>query len=199
MHQAKRENEFSADIISVLKKGGIGVLATDTLYGLVGSALIPETVDCLYAARGRPSNKPSIILISSVNELEKFSVKIQPETKKMLLEYWPGPVSIIFPCIDEKLKYLHKGKKSLAFRIPDQPQLQNLLKQTGPLLAPSANLEGKPVARTIQEARRYFGESVDFYVDSGLITTTLPSTILRLKDGKMSLVRKGAHLFIPTS
>jgi len=189
------EKDFSVNTISILKKGGIGVLATDTLYGIVGSAFIPTTVERLEFVRNRPSNQPSIILLSSVYELKKFSIQITQEIEKILSKYWPGPVSIIFPCFDKKFQYLHKGTESLAFRIPAKPQLRKLLEHTGPILAPSANLQGKPVAQTIQQAREYFGNNVDFYEDSGIITSTLPSTILRFENGKMLLIREGAFPF----
>ena len=185
------KQDIFTEVVHVLKNGGIGVLATDTLYGIVGSALVSDTVERIYTVRKRTPDKASIILISSEDELKRFSIDICPKAKETLKKYWPGPVSIIFSCSDKKFEYLYRGEGSLAFRVPDHPELIRLLKQTGPLIAPSANIEGKPFARTIGEAREYFGENVDFYIDSGNISQTLPSTILRFENGKMSLVRKG--------
>ena len=184
------KQKVSAEVVYILKGGGIGVLATDTLYGIVGSALKRDTVERIYTARKRSPDKPCIILISSIDDLASFSIQVDQNTKDELLKYWPGPVSIILPCPDEKFEYLHRGKKSLAFRIPKDEELLRLLEQTGPLLAPSANTEGKPPVETIEKAREYFGENVDFYIDDGLIQSP-PSTILRFKNGKMFLVREG--------
>lgn len=189
------KQDIFADVAQILKRVGVGVLATDTLYGIVGSAFIPSTVERIYSVRKRTSDKASIILISSEDELRRFSIDIHQKTREILKQYWPGPVSIIFPCSDEKFKYLYREEGSLAFRVPDHPELIRLLRQTGPLIAPSANVEGKPFARTIEEARGYFGENVDFYIDSGTISQTLPSTILRFENGKMFLVRKGVVPF----
>ena len=140
---------------------------------------------------GQPTIRGMRITVSVI--LKQFATGMK--TEEILKKYWPGPVSIIFPCSDEKLRYLYRTEGSLAFRVPDNPELIRLLEQTGPLIAPSANTEGKPFSKTIQEARGYFGENVDFYVDSGIISQTLPSTILRFENGKMSLVRKGVVPF----
>jgi L-threonylcarbamoyladenylate synthase len=178
------------ETIRALKNGDIGVIATDTLYGIVGSALNRDTVERIYTVRKREPSKPCIILIGSINDIARFSIRIDQNTKKELLKYWPGPVSIILPCSDEKFAYLHRGGSSLAFRIPRDKELLRLLEQTGPLLAPSANTEREPPAKTAEQARGYFGENVDFYIDDGVIHSP-PSTILRFEKGEMSLVRKG--------
>ncbi len=172
--------------IRILKEGGIGVLGTDTLYGLVGSALSPETVARIYRIKERDVAKPFIILISSLDDLKLFKIKAD---RKLLAEYWPGKVSIILPCPEEEFAYLHRGKKSLAFRFPDKPNLIALLKETGPLVAPSVNPEGSKPAETIEQAREYFNDSVDFYLDEGKLTS-LPSTLIAFKKGKAIIKRK---------
>ena len=68
-----------------------------------------------------------------------------------------------------KYKYLHRGTKSLAFRIPTSPELRKLLEKTGPLVAPSANWEGRKPASTIKEAQKFFGPNVEFYMDAGRV------------------------------
>ena len=188
------KQKVSAEVVHILKGGGIGILATDTLYGIVGSALKRDTVERIYTARKRAPDKPCIILISFIDDLLQFSIQIDQNTKNELLKYWPGPVSVILPCPDEKFAYLHRGKKSLAFRVPSDKKLLDLLEQTGPLLAPSANTEGCSPAETVEHAREYFGENVDFYIDDGLIQSP-PSTILRFENGEMSLVRRGVIPF----
>lgn len=163
----------------ILMQGGVGVLATDTLYGLVGSALSSETVDRIYALKQRNHTKPLIVLISQVEELEQFGVVLSEKLLAQLEQYWPGPYSILLPTIDDQFEYIHRGSDHIAFRIPDKQDLLEVLAQTGPLVAPSANMEGMPPAKTIQEARNYFGTDVDFYVDEGDLNNKA-STILSL-------------------
>jgi L-threonylcarbamoyladenylate synthase len=79
----------------------------------------------------------------------------------------------------------------LAFRMPKKPSLAKLLKKTGPLISSSANPQGKKPARTITEARRYFGDRVDFYLNAGKMNS-LPSTLVEIKNGQLNVLRKGA-------
>jgi L-threonylcarbamoyladenylate synthase len=170
----------SEKLIEVIKKGGVGVIPTDTIYGLVGKALSRKTVKRVYKLKQRNPKKPSIILISKIDDLKLFRIKLDENTKKFLQKHWPGKVSVILPC----------GTKTLAFRLPDYPELVDLLKKTGPLIAPSANPESEKPAKTIKEAKNYFGEKVDFYTDVGRLES-LPSTLISIKDEKVEILRQG--------
>ena len=163
-----------------LKRGDIGVLKTDTIYGLVGSALSEKTVKRIYTVRKRNPKKPFIILISSLRDLRLFGIIPSPRVRAVLKRVWPGPVSVILPCENKHFSYLHRGTNSLAFRMPKKAALRQLLKATGPLVAPSANPEGLPSANSVREAYAYFGGAIDFYVNSGNKKGT-PSTIIEIK------------------
>lgn len=153
--------------VKVIKKGGIGILPTDTLYGVVGSALSRKAVSRIYKVKGRNEGKPLIILIPDMLSLRKFNVTLSPEQKKYVLKSWPGPVSIIVPCRSKQFEYLHRGTKSLAFRMPKNIKIRNFLKKTGPIVAPSANPQGLKPASNIVDAKKYFKDKVDFYVSGG--------------------------------
>lgn len=181
---------FSGGLAEIIKNGGVGVLPTDTVYGLVASALRPESVERVYGLRHRNPDKPMIILISSLDDLEIFNIKLDAETESRLGGFWPGPVSVILPCPDGKFAYLHRGQNSLAFRWPDKEDLLELLRKTGPLVAPSANQEGKEAAKTITEAQKCFGEKADFYVDDGLLDSP-PSTLISVENGEIIIKRQG--------
>ena len=174
--------------INILKSGGVGVILTDTIYGILGLALNPKTVERIYEVKGRNKNKPLIILISQFSDLELFDVKLTTELKKTLSKYWPGKVSIILPCSNQKFEYLHRGQNSLAFRLPKNKRLIQLLKQTGPLVAPSANPQDKKPAESIEEAQNYFGEKVDFYED-GKLKDSKPSTLIKIEGNRIILIR----------
>ena len=176
------------DIIEILKNGGIGIFPTDTLYGSVGSALNPSVVERIYKVRKRSDGKPFIVLIHEIKDLESFGILIQSEEVKTAQTYWPGPVSIILPCDNPQFEYLHRGTKSIAFRLPADIELHNFLKETGPLVAPSANTEGNPPALTIEEAKNYFEDEVDFYVDEGK-KEALPSKILKIVGSSVTTLR----------
>lgn len=185
-------NQIQKAIVPILKLGGIGVLPTDTLYGVVGSAFDKKTVERIYELRQRELDKPMIILISAVSELKKFGIVLSTVQKKALSNVWPGKVSVVLDCKNKKFKHLHRGKNTLAFRLPDDLELLRLLKKVGPLVAPSANLAGKKPATTYKEAKKYFDEEVDFYVDFGKLKSK-PSTLIFMdKKGDLKVLRQGA-------
>jgi L-threonylcarbamoyladenylate synthase len=189
-------------LIKILIRGGIGIIPTDTVYGLVGQALKPETVERIYQVRRRNPKKPLIILIQALADLKQFSIRLSKEDHRLLKKYWlpptrgktkkPGAISFILPCPSKKFSYLHRGTKTLAFRLPQVASLRKLLLATGPLVAPSANPEGQPVAKTVSEAKRYFTATIDFYAGAKRKRQTeLPSTIVRLVNGRLKVIRQG--------
>lgn len=178
----------NSKLVEIIKKGGIAVMPTDTLYGIVGDALNSKTVENIYAARKRNSEKPCIILISDIDELKKFGIALSGEQKEEINKN-EVPTSFILDCPLEKFEYLHRGTKTLAFRIPKNLDLQKLLEKTGPLIAPSANLEGESHAKNVSEAKNYFGDLVDLYVDGGEISGKASKVIKLYNDGSVIVVR----------
>lgn len=178
-------------LIDLLKGKEIAVIPTDTIYGIVGSALDQDTVERIYKIKKRNINKPCIILIGDISELGLFNVILGDMVKNVAEKYWSSerPTSITLPCFSEKFHYLHRGEKTLAFRLPRSKELRDFLSVTGPLIAPSANLEGFPPARNIEEARKYFGDSVSFYLDGGIINGEASQLISLLPDGTVRLMR----------
>lgn len=179
------------DVVAILRRGGVGVLATDTLYGVVGSALSRKAVERIYRLRKRNPKKPLIVLIASMRELARFDVKADAQTKEFLAAVWPGKVSVVLPCPFKKYAYLHRGTKTLAFRVPKSVLLQRLLQKTGPLVAPSANIEGMPPATTVTEAKKYFGDKADFYINAGR-RVSAPSTLVAIEHGRIVIHRQGS-------
>lgn len=179
-----------SQIIELLNQGRIGILPTDTIYGIHASIKFPESIDRIYSLRKRDKNKPMIILISSIDDLKRFNIKLNQREQRFLKKIWPNKISIIFDVPSNKLKYLHRDTKSLAFRLPKNEFLQKILNQTGPLVSTSANLEGKPPAENITEAKKYFGDQIDFYLDSGDLKSS-SSMLIKIDSGKIQVLRQG--------
>lgn len=178
----------SSEFIDTLKAlGTVGIMLTDTIYGVVARAADEVAVERLYTLKQR-DGKPGTIIAASTEQLVSLGIRQRYLTP--VAQYWPNPISIVIP-IESGLSYLHLGKFSLAVRIPANTELQNILIKTGPLLTSSANLPGEPAARNVSEARSYFGESVDFYLDGGQINNQA-STILRIVDDAVEVLREGA-------
>ncbi len=182
--------------IEILKNGGVGVIPTDTIYGLVGSALSKEAVLRITKIKNRADGKGFIVLISSVEDLKLFGIIISDRLGHFLSKYWPGKVSVELNVSSPEFNYLKKDEQKIAFRFPDKADLIQLLKQTGPLIAPSANKEGERPAKNIEEAKKYFGDNVDFYEDGGELDSA-PSTLVRIAGDKVEVIRQGAVVIEP--
>jgi L-threonylcarbamoyladenylate synthase len=172
---------------NVLLDGGIGIIATDTIYGIIGQALKPATIQRIYTVKKRTPTKPFIILISNLSDLDSFGITIDETVQKAADTYWPGPVSIIVDCPDDNFEYLHRGTRTLAFRMPAKSELHDLITVTGPLAAPSANPEGLRQSATIDEAKAYFNDEVDFYNEGTVYTKS--SKIIKITNGTEEVIR----------
>jgi L-threonylcarbamoyladenylate synthase len=158
------------------------------VYGLACRAADESAVGKLYSLKSRDA-KPGTIIASSLEQLVRLGLKAR--YLKPVNQYWPGPVSIIIPSTFE-LPYLHLGAGSLAVRVVEDKSLIELLEMTGPLLTSSANLPGQSEAKNIAEAKAYFGDTIDFYVDGGELSGRLPSTLIRIVDDAVEVLREGA-------
>lgn len=169
--------------------GQVGVFPTDTLYGLVARANDESAVRRLYELKHR-EHKPGTMIAASIDQLVELGI-----TRRYLVavaSFWPGALSVVVPVLSSDLEYLHMGKQSLAIRIPDDEAILAVLEKTGPLITSSANMPGEPPANTVDEAKEYFGASVDFYVDGGNLAGRLPSTVVRIVDDAIEVLRPGA-------
>lgn len=160
--------------IEILREGGIAVLKTDTLYGIVARSDDEQAVKRVRAVKKRSPDKSLIVMLAQAEDAYNGA--------EILQAYSDGihPTSIIVPS-PHAPAWLRHQDGTVAYRIPVDTQLQELLSQTGPLVAPSANPEGLPVALTIDEARMYFHDMVDYYLDGGVVEPDIaPSRLIRV-------------------
>ena len=177
---------FEDAIRYLQQSGAVGVIPTDTLYGVVARASDEAAVQRLYQLKSR-EHKPGTIIAASIDQLVSLGIKRRYLTA--VEQFWPGAVSVEIP---HHITYLNQGTGRQAFRIPDDPELCKLLEKTGPLQTSSANLPGEKPAATVAEAKAYFGDTVDFYVDGGDLSGREPSTIIRVIDDAIEVIREGA-------
>lgn len=178
-------------IINKLKQSLIGILPTDTIYGIHCLALNKSLVEKVYQIKQREINKPFVILISDIKQLLVFNITLTDRQKQFCSKYWPGRISMVFNCDNSQFEYLHRGQKKLAFRIPDNRLLQSIVSKTGPLISTSANLSGNPVEDNIIKIEKELGSKVGFYVDGGVLDN-LPSTVVDLTEKEVKILREGA-------
>lgn len=177
---------LSPKLVQMIGGGAVGVLLTDTLYGLVAKADDKVAVERVYKIKARTASKSPIVLISNVSQLYD---PLPDDVDQTIDGKWPGKNSIILPAPSAP-DWIIRGNHGVAYRMPDTTMLRKLLDQTGALIAPSANPEGKTPARSIGEAQGYFGDTVDFYVDGGVAFNDQPSQLFSLTiDGSFEQLR----------
>lgn len=157
-------NEQAQDIVERLKRGEVGVMPTDTIYGIVALVRFRESIERIYNLKRRHSGKPFIVLISDVSQLPLLGIYTTSKQLKAAESQWPGPVSVILPSPEPALLYLHRGLDSLAVRLPKPAWLREIVKQTGPMAATSANLSGQPTQDNMREIKRQL-PGLDFYLE----------------------------------
>lgn len=175
------------ELAQLLAGGAVGVLPTDTLYGVVASAYNAASIERLYLARNRPADKACVVLAGSLETVQDW-LQVDLAAGEFIKKHWPGPVSIVLPVTAALPAGIPTFNNTLAVRVPAFAELHALLQKTGPLLAPSANLAGEPPAKNVTEAQAYFGDAVDFYVDGGDLVNK-PSALVSFASGKPIILR----------
>ncbi len=181
-------DRFDEKVTELLKGGAAGFMPSDTVYGLSACALNQAAVEKLYHLKQRDDHKPCIVLIADVDQAGDLGVDVKE--LEPVGRFWPAPLTFIAPA-ENAPRYLHRGTKTLAIRIPDNNKLRDLIDKTGPLVSTSANIQNEPVALTAQRAQEIFGDSLDFYIDGG-VQSGQSSTIVKISGGKLEIVRQGA-------
>ncbi len=170
----------------MVQQGAVGILLTDTVYGLVANSRNPSAVRRLYALKNR-ERKPGTSIAANVEQLRELGLR--SDMLDTVRHLWPGPVSVV---IEHDMDYVHQGLGDSPFRVVDQPELVTFLEKTGPLTTSSANAPGQPPAQNLAEAQAYFGDKVDFYVDGGDQPERPSSTIIKVTDEGILVIRQGA-------
>lgn len=180
------------DIAEKFKKGKIGIFPTDTAFGIGCRMDNSEAVKKIYAIRNRPAEKSLLVLVSSIKMAQEY-VYIDDEVHKKLIDnYWPGGLTIIFPSIKGKIiPAVNANGTTLAIRLPDNDFLREVIERVGvPIVAPSANFSGENTPFEISEIDPALIQKVDFVVD-GMCTMKGVSTIIDVTKKPWKVIRKG--------
>lgn len=177
--------------VQVLKAGGIVAVPTETVYGLAVSLKHPRSVRRVFKLKGRPADNPLIVHIAAFADLKPLIKNISPLFSRVK-KFWPGPLTIVFEAnLKNVPAAVRAGLKTVAVRMPSHPVMRRLLKKTGPLAAPSANLSGKPSPTRVKHVFDDFG--TDFPVlDGGSCEHGVESTVIFLKKSSWEVLRPGS-------
>ncbi|QED49733.1 L-threonylcarbamoyladenylate synthase [Cytobacillus dafuensis] len=153
---------------------------TETVYGLGGNAENDDAVAKIFTAKGRPSDNPLIIHIAEEVQLQDFVEEIPEKAKRLMKEFWPGPLTLIFKKKNGKLSdKATAGLSTVAVRMPDHPIALAVIKQAGlPIAAPSANRSGRPSPTTAEHVWEDLNERIGGLIDGGPTGVGVESTVL---------------------
>lgn len=136
----------------VLKDGGLLAFPTETVYGLGANAIMSGAVQRVFDVKGRPSDNPLIVHVSSFEQVEGYVENLHPQAERLVNMYWPGPLTLVCQVKpDIFAKEVSAGLSTVSFRMPDNEMTLKLLKEAGvPAVGPSANTSGKPSPTTYE-------------------------------------------------
>jgi L-threonylcarbamoyladenylate synthase len=181
-----------AKAVTILRAGGLVAIPTETVYGLAADATNGQAVASIYEAKGRPSFNPLICHVSDMMMAEQIAV-FDPLSAKLAAAFWPGPLTLILKSASSSLIHplTMAGLTTVGVRIPEGPA-RVLIKRLGaPLAAPSANSSGRISATSAQAVNADLGAKIDLILDGGACPVGVESTIVKVEDGKLRLLRPG--------
>lgn len=152
---------------AAIGRGELVVIPTDTVYGVAADAFNPAAVQRLLDAKGRGRQSPPPVLVPGIPTLAALAETVPDEVDALVKAFWPGGLTIVLPASPSLVWDLGETKGTVALRMPDNTIALELLSETGPLAVSSANLTGRPAARTAAEAEGMLGESISVYLDGG--------------------------------
>ncbi|MBL7084939.1 MAG: threonylcarbamoyl-AMP synthase [Candidatus Omnitrophica bacterium] len=169
----------------VIKKGGIVAFPTETVYGLAADFANKQAVEKIFKVKKRPKNKPLSVQIEDITYLEELASDIPAFAYQLMSKFWPGPLTLVFKKAEEA--------KTIGVRIPANKIARSLIKESGvPLVVPSANISGKPAAKTAEEALQAFDGRIEMIIDGGAVELGVVSTVLDLSVSPPKVLREGA-------
>jgi len=181
-----------AQALEALRRGGVVVYPTETLYGLGCDAGDGRALRRLAGLKGRDADKPISILVASRAMLDDAVDEVTPLAERLIEAFWPGALTLVLPARSTLSPLLTGGGRTIGVRISPHPTATALVERLGrPLTSTSANPGGSPPPTTVAAAEAYFGDTVDAYVDAGDCSERAGSTVLDCTVGPPVLFREG--------
>ncbi len=178
---------------ALIKKGGLVVFPTETVYGLGASAFNPGACARIFSAKGRPSDNPLIVHVAREDQLAEVAGPLSPQAKALKEAFWPGPLSLIVPKNPQLPEIVTAGLATVAVRWPSNPLAQAFLNECGvAVAAPSANVSGAPSPTNFEMAKSAMLGRVDGILMGEECEEGLESTIVGFPDGQAKILRPGS-------
>ncbi len=186
------EPEIISKAAEILRNGGLVAFPTETVYGLGADALNAEAVKKIYEAKGRPSDNPLILHVSSIEQVNEL-VFINDAAEKLMKTFWPAPLTLVMKAKNIIPLRTRGGLDTAAIRMPDNPVALALIEATGrPIAAPSANLSGRPSPTDFESVFNDMNGKIEMIIDGGSVEVGIESTVIDITNPeKILMLRPG--------
>lgn len=189
---AKLNKDVISRAASLIREGQLVAFPTETVYGLGGNGLNPDSAKAIYAAKGRPSDNPLILHIGKREELLPLVAEIPEVAEHLMDAFWPGPMTLVFKKSPRVPKETTGGLDTVAIRMPSHPVAVALIEASGvPIAAPSANASSRPSPTLASHVWEDLQGRIPMILDGGEVGIGLESTIIDLSDGEPTILRPG--------
>ncbi len=181
------------EAVEILRLGGLVAIPTETVYGLAASIFDKEAISSIFLAKGRPSDNPLIVHISSMDMIDPLVDKMTYKTQALADKFWPGPLTIILPKTDRVNNIVSGGLDTVAIRMPKHKIALDIIDKLGiPLAAPSANRSGSPSPTSAKHVYDDLNGRIDAIVDGGVCEYGVESTVISFAEDIPTILRPGA-------
>ena len=181
------------DAVAALRAGRLVAFPTETFYGLGVAALTPAAIRTIFQVKGRPEDKPLLVLVDSIAMAERLAAEIPERARALMTRHWPGALTLVLTARAHVPVEVTAGSGTVGVRLSAHPVAQALVRALGqPITAPSANPTGQLPPTTIREVLAYFPSGIEVALDAGATPGGAPSTVLDVTVDPPRVLRAGA-------
>ena len=183
--------DFIREAARLLRSGGLAAFPTETVYGLGAAYSQPQAVLDIYKVKGRPEDNPLILHIADSEDFFAMTEKIPPYAEILVKMFWPGPLTLVAKKSARVPEIGTAGLPTVAMRMPAHDAALALIKEAGPVFAPSANISGRPSPTAAEHVINDLGCKIDLILDGGPCLFGLESTVLDVTGAAPRVLRPG--------
>ena len=176
----------------IIRNGGLVVFPTETVYGLGANAFDEKAVQSIFKAKGRPQDNPLIVHISSLQQVDEIAVDVPDAFYRLAERFMPGPLTVILKKSDKIPYVVTAGGDTVGVRMPDNVYARQLIAESFPLAAPSANRSKHISPTTAQHVFEDLDGEVELILDDGPCRVGIESTVLDMTSDVPTILRPGA-------
>lgn len=179
-------------IVKVLESGELVISPTDTVYGIMGDALNKESIRSVYEVKHRDYKKPLILLMNSIDMIKDYTLDISDKEMDLMKKFYPGCMTLLLKRNSKVDGMICNNGEYVGVRIPDNKDLLSIIDKLGrPVFSTSCNISGNDVVRSIDEIDEEITSKIKYIYDGGYIDS-VSSTVVRIDDGKVVILREGS-------